>query len=195
MSTLAILICTLPERADKLKRLTNILNPQISRYTDKVFIKINDEGRGLPTGTKRNRLIEGTSSDYFCFIDDDDVVSTFYVDEIIKAIEQNPDVVTFNGWITNYGLNRRDFTIRLGSKYFDDPNDTFYHHRWPNHLAVMKRDLVRHIKFPDIHEQEDYQWSEKIASRGLLKTEIHIPEMLYWYDCNPKQTFRQRRAR
>jgi len=184
--TLAILICTLPERFQKLKRLRNILDPQVDRHKDQVFIQLNDAGEKVPTGTKRNWLIEQTQSDYFCFVDDDDVVASFYVDEIVKAMGENPDVITFNGWITNHGIDRKDFTIRLGSRYYDNPNHQFFHHRWPNHLAVMKRELVRHVKFPDIWEQEDFQWSQKIAERGLLKTEYHIPQLLYWYDCNPK---------
>lgn len=192
--TLAILICTLPERADKLKRLTNVLDPQIERYKDQVFRRVKDQGRSIPTGTKRNNLIEETQSDYFCFIDDDDMVSAFYVDEIMKALETNPDVVTFNGWYTEFGGPiRRNFTIRLGSKYYDNPNHPeFYYHRFPNHLAVMRRSLVNHIKFPDIWEQEDFQWSEKIANHRLLKTEAHIPLMLYHYDCYPKPSKYQR---
>lgn len=193
--TLAILICTLPERWDKLKRLKNVLDPQIDRYKDRVFIKTNDQGALLPTGTKRNLLIEGTMSDYFCFIDDDDMVSACYVDEIMKALESNPDVVTFNGWYTEYGANKRNFTIRLGSKYYEDPHHPqFYYHRFPNHLAVMKRSLVNRIKFPDIWQTEDFQWAEKIANQKLLKTEHHIPQLLYHYDCYPKVNKYARRA-
>ena len=190
---LAILICTVPDRVDKLRRLTNVLDPQIERYKDSVFKMINDKARNLPTGTKRNNLIEGTQSDYFCFIDDDDMISACYIDEIMKALESNPDVVTFDGWYTEFGMNRRNFTIRLGSRYFDDPyHPEFYYHRFPNHLAVMKRNLVNHVKFPDVWQQEDFLWSSQIANRKLLKTEVHIPQMLYHYDCYPKQNGRRR---
>jgi GT2 family glycosyltransferase len=148
----------------------------------------------MPTGTKRNWLIEQTQSDYFCFIDDDDVVSAMYVSEIVKAMESSPDVITFNGYITEYGKNRKNWEIKLGNDYVD--KDGVYY-RWPNHLAVMKREKVRHIKFPDIWEQEDFKWSEQIANRKLLKTSIHIPLELYWYDCNPKTRVRinERRLR
>lgn len=188
MSSLAILICTLPERADKLKRLTNILDPQIERYKDSVFRTVNDRSSALPTGTKRNNLIEGTTSDYFCFIDDDDIVTGFYLDEIMKAIAQGPDVITFRGWITTNGTNRVNWTIKLGEKY-EERNGHYY--RWPNHLAVFKRDLVRRFKFPDVWQQEDYAWSKKINDSRVLKTEVHIPEMLYHYDCYPKTNGRR----
>ena len=196
MSSLAILICTIPERFEKLKRLKNILEPQVERFKDQVFISINDQGRQTPTGTKRNLLLEQTQSDYFSFIDDDDMVSAFYVDEIVKAMTHNPDVITFNGWYTEYGNNRRNFTIRLGSKYYEDAHDPkFYYHRFPNHLAVMKRSLVNRIKFPDVWQLEDFKWAEQIANRGLLKSEYHIDEFIYHYDCNPVKNARPTRVR
>ena len=190
---LAILICHLPERADKLRRLLNILEPQIERFKDQVFYKVHDAGSSMPTGTKRNQMIEQSISDYFCFVDNDDVVSENYVSEIIKAIESNPDVVTFDGYMTEHGLNRRNFTIRLGSKYYEDANDPeFYYHRFPNHLAIFKRDVVNRFKFPPVWQMEDYTWAKQIHDSGVLKTEVHIPLQLYWYDCNPPQKRRRR---
>jgi glycosyltransferase involved in cell wall biosynthesis len=170
-----ILICTLPERASKLKSLTHSLDKQL---VEGVGYKIHDAGRGLPTGTKRNHLIEQTQSEYFSFIDDDDQVSDEYVKEIMKALESSPDVVTFNGYLTTNGMHRRNFTIKLGSRYEERSG---HYYRWPNHLCVFKRDKVRHIKFPDVWNQEDYHWSKNIHDRKLLKTEVHIDKDLYWY--------------
>src|SRR5688500_3201644 len=77
--TFLILICTLPERANKLRRLTSTLDKQKAKYNGLVDYKINDRGRDFPTGAKRNNLIEGSQSDYFSFCDDDDLVSDSYV--------------------------------------------------------------------------------------------------------------------
>jgi len=162
--------------------------PQVERFKDRLFIQCNDAGSQIPTGTKRNILIEQTTSDYFCFIDDDDVVSGYYVAEIVKAMDQNPDVITFNGWYTEFGANRRSWEIKLGNDYIEK-NGIYY--RWPNHLAVMKREKVRHIKFPDVWQMEDFRWSEQIAIKKLLKTEVHIPLDLYHYDCNPKPSYQR----
>jgi len=190
--TLAILICTLPERFEKLKRLKNILEPQVERFKDQVSISINDAGRHLPTGTKRNNLIEQTQSNYFCFIDDDDQVSAYYLSEIMSALSHTPDVITFQGYMTTNGENKRDWTIRLDEKY--EERDGHYY-RFPNHLCVFRRELVRHFKFPDIWIQEDYKWAEKIHNSRVLKTEIHIPMQIYHYDKihTARQTFHERR--
>lgn len=186
-----ILICTLPERANKLRRLTLELDRQKSKFTG-VDYKIHDAGRAIPTGRKRNQLIEQSFSEYFSFIDDDDMVSKDYIEQIMLAIEKSPDVITFNGWMTTNGANRQDFTIRLGSKY-EEKNGHYY--RFPNHLCVFKREKVKHIKFPDLWQMEDYQWAKSIHDRGLLKTEIHIDADLYHYDCWPKTTIQQRRQK
>jgi len=187
---LAILICTLPERFDKLKQLKNILEPQVDRHKDQVYIAINDSGRQTPTGTKRNWLIEQTQSDYFCFCDDDDQVSSYYVDEILKAIAHGPDVVTFQGWMTTNGERKTDWTIKLGERY-EERNGHYY--RWPNHLSVFKRSLVNRFKFPDVWIQEDFIWSKKIHDSGVLKNEIHIPMQLYHYCFEHAESVQRRR--
>lgn len=178
---LSILIPTLnePWSIKQLKRLNNIIDPQIEKYKGQVHKEINDAGRSMLIGTKRNQLIKDTDSDYFCFIDCDDVVPIFYIDEIMKAIEHGPDVVTFIGHMTTDGVQRENFTIKLGSDYVSRGG---HHYRWPNHLCVMRRDKVEHIKFPDIKEREDYLWSKQIHDRKLLKTEVHILKEMYWYD-------------
>jgi glycosyltransferase involved in cell wall biosynthesis len=165
--------------------------PQVNKHKDQVSVHFNDAGKAMPTGTKRNLLLAQSSSDYFVFIDDDDVIPSHYVASILKAMESEPDVITFKGYMTTNGANRENFTIRLGSKYYSDKG---HHYRWPNHITVMKREKVRYVKFPDIWQQEDYQWSKKIHDLGLLKTEVHINDDMYWYDCNPKRSqFHERR--
>ena len=191
--TFLILICTLPERANKLKRLTQCLDKQImSHHAGKVSYKCHDAGTSITTGRKRNMLIEQSYSEYFSFIDDDDIVSNDYVDKIMNAILENPDVITFNGYMTTNGTNRQNFTIKLGSRY-EEKNGHFY--RFPNHLCAFKREKVRHIKFPDQWVQEDYIWAKAIHDRGLLKTEVHIESDLYHYDCYPKPHAQRARLR
>lgn len=190
--SLAILICTLPDRADKLKRLSNILMPQVQRSIG-VTVHINDAGKSMPTGIKRNMLIEQSSSNYFVFIDDDDIISSHYVASICEAMASNPDVITFNGYMTTDGKNRQDFTIKLGSEYVTKDN---HHYRWPNHLTPMRRDKVRQVHFPPVWHGEDYQWSRRINDLKLLKTSVHIDENLYHYDCiskRPHGSIRERR--
>src|SRR6188474_3179710 len=99
--TFLILICTLPERSNQLKRLTTELDRQKVKFPGLVDYKIHDAGRMIPTGRKRNMLIEQSQSDYFSFCDDDDMVSDNYIYYIMNAIElKQPDVITFRGFMT-----------------------------------------------------------------------------------------------
>jgi glycosyltransferase involved in cell wall biosynthesis len=178
---LAILIPTLPEPESQkyLQRLNAILDPQIAKYTGQVTKIIDERGRHIPTGTKRNDMIAYCDADYMAFCDCDDVISKHYVKRLMEGIDKGVDVVTFCGWMTTDGAHRVDFIIKLGEKY-EERGGKYY--RFPNHITCMKRELVEKIKFPPVWNGEDYQWSKRINDLGLLKTEHHITDQLYHYD-------------
>ena len=174
---LSILIATLPERAHFLERMKGYLGP----LPEGVEIITDDRGRNVPTGTKRNEMVQASTAEWVVFVDDDDRVEPDYVSLIMDALKQNPDVVTFQGTYfdaCNPTPTRMDWTIKLGESY-EARNGHIY--RWPNHLSVMRRSIASQVRFPDIWQGEDYQWSKQIAERGLLKTEVHIPKQLYHY--------------
>lgn len=176
-----ILIPTLnePPYIEGLKRVMDILTPQIEKFPGEVEVRINDQGSSVPTGTKRNDMVKNCDSDYFSFVDSDDVPSHHYVEKIMEGINKGVDVVTMCGTITTNGVAKVDWIIKLGEKY-EERGGKYY--RWPNHLACFKREKVAHVKFPPIWKGEDYQWSEKIKDMNLLKTEHHIEDQIYWYD-------------
>lgn len=173
--TLSILICSLPERATQCARLVDFLNRHNPGGAE---ILTDPSPRNVPTGQKRNSLIARSSGAYFSFIDDDDEVFDYYIRRMLSAMESSPDVVTFNGWMTTDGGNRKDFTIKLGEKY-EERNGRYY--RFPNHLCAFRKEAIRGIQFPNIWVQEDYQWAKAINDRKLLKTEVHIEEPMYHY--------------
>lgn len=175
---ISILICTLPERHVQLNKLNNTLERQALNYPGQVEIKVHDAGRQMPTGRKRNELIAMSSGDRFGFFDDDDFPSDDYVKEIVNASLQNPDVITFKGWMTTNDQNKRSFTIKLGSEYVER-NGHYY--RYPNHLCYFRRDAIKSVRFPEIWNQEDFRFATEIRNKGLLKTEVHIDKEIYHY--------------
>lgn len=175
---LSILIPTLKERHESFMRIKTELENQRRGLTD-VEICVHDGPRSMSTGEKRNLLINYSVGDHFCFVDDDDMVEPYYIRYIKQALEHSPDVVTFNGWMTTDGSQRVDWVIKLGEKY-EKREGKYY--RWPNHLAVMRREAVEGIKFPHVWHGEDYQWSVMIKNKGVLKTSVHIDKQLYHYD-------------
>lgn len=161
----------------------NILQPQVNRYPGQVEIKIHDAGRSMTTGRKRNELISLSTGEYFVQVDDDDLVPVYYVNELMSAIKDNPDVITFCGYMTTNGENRENFVIKLGEGY--EKRDGIYY-RFPNHLCCYRKDLVKHVKFPNVTYTEDYQWSVEIKRQKLLKKEVHIGKDMYIYDYKTK---------
>lgn len=173
---LSILICTLPERAEKLNRLLDILASQL---TGEVEILTDNKGRHITTGEKRNHLLRNANGIYSVFIDDDDIVSHDYIGKILQASRHNPDCITFRGWMTTNGSNRVNFVLRLGEKY-EERNGMYY--RFPNHITPIKTQIARQVVFENITHGEDYKWALQINDRNLLKTEFFIDSELYHYD-------------
>jgi glycosyltransferase involved in cell wall biosynthesis len=133
----------------------------------------------VTTRAKRNWLIDQSVGKYFVFIDDDDLVPCYYVKEILKAAETNPDCITFIGYMTTDGKNAKPFELRLGEKY-EERNGKYF--RFPNHITPMRRETVAPFRFPDITLGEDSAFAYAIMGAGALKTEIHIHKDMYIYD-------------
>jgi len=178
---LSILIPTLPERGHHLQKIRSILDPQLLNHSGEVELLVNDKGRkGYPhTGEKRNELIRQAQGEYTVFVDDDDWLPDYYVQEILKASETNPDCITFRGWMTTDGKSRVNFVLRMGERY-EERNGVYY--RFPNHITPIKRSITSKIKFPNISQGEDYLWAKEINNLGLIKSEVFIDKEMYHYD-------------
>jgi GT2 family glycosyltransferase len=155
-----------------------VLKPQVVGKPVEIIIDRTPRGASS-TGQKRNWLyFDRAVGKYVVCIDDDDMVPDYYVDRILKAAEQDPDVITFIGWMTSNGENKVDFVLRLGEKYeFRDGK----YYRFPNHIVPMKRERILNFRFPDKIRGEDSDFAYAINDAGVLKTEVHIPEDMYFY--------------
>lgn len=193
MNKLSILIATLPERSHLFTRMINMLN--VGTRPD-VEVIADGRGREIPTGQKRNDLISQCTGTHFVFVDDDDFVLNDYTNELANAIQSDPDVVTFNGYMTTNGSGHVDWIIRLGEKYEarQDADGITRYYRFPNHLCAFKKSKVHYIKFPNIWQQEDFEWARIVNDakqvngiwhsgvNTVCKSEVHIDKQLYHYD-------------
>lgn len=182
---LSILIPTLVERKMLFERLMIELEKQIiycnaSNVVEIVFLLDNRE---LSIGAKRNKLMAMANGDYICYFDDDDLPESNYLSLILKAIEESPDVICFNGnyinknvkieWRLGLNLERKTIYNNLGQiERYEAP---------PNHIAVMRRELVSKYLFKDISFAEDSLWADEIKLNKVLKKEIKINEIIYNY--------------
>lgn len=176
---LSILICTVPQRADFLQRLYNILIPQ---KVDEVEILVS-ESVNISIGEKRNALLESAKGDYIAFIDDDDRISDNYISLILKGIDKGVDCCSLRGIITEDGRNPQIFEHSIRYKeYSTDEAREVVHERFPNHLNAIKSSIAKQFKFPHIDVSEDTNWAYQIFHSGLIKTEHYIPQVIYYYE-------------
>jgi glycosyltransferase involved in cell wall biosynthesis len=185
MILLSILIPSTFDREEMLFNLLKNLYEQIitegaSRHVE--IISDVDDGT-LSIGAKRNLLLERASGNFVVYIDSDDEVSNDYLHEVLKAIEQNPDVVSFNGYMSTDGKNKEQFKINKDLLYTTiwDAHGHKTYLRFNNHLSPVKREIALQIKFPDIRFAEDYDYAVRLKNSGLVKTQVYIEKELYHY--------------
>jgi len=171
---LSILTPTLNSRKQLFQNLAKVLKAQSNSQVE--MLALCDDGE-QSIGKKRNELVEAAKGDYVVFIDDDDMISPFYVFGILEAIKNNPDCCGIEGIITERRSGPKKFVHSL--KYTDwfEKDDVYY--RCPNHLNPIKREIAMDVKFPELYFGEDKDFSHKLI--GKLKTEVFINGPIYYY--------------
>lgn len=179
MIVLSILIPTLHKRKGLLSKLMSELNRQ---RTDEIEILTYADDGHITTGRKRNDLIKQSNGNYVVFVDDDDMVAPTYIADILEAAKQNPDCITFRGWMETDNQCRTEFRLSIKYPYAaGTENGKQIYFRYPNHITPILRDIAVKFPFPNVTIGEDYQWATAIHNAGALKTEVHINKQLYFY--------------
>lgn len=185
MGKLGILIPTIVGREQYLQRLLDILNPQIDQFKGDVQLFILSDNREKTIGEKRNILTQmavEAGCTHRAFIDDDDTVTEDYLELNMPGVYGDYDCNSLVGIYSVNGVVNPDKHIFIHSLKFDHwYEDEHYYYRNPNHLNVVKLDLIKDIKFQEKNFGEDGCWSEDIHKAGVLKREYHIAKPFYNY--------------
>lgn len=189
---LSILIPTLVERREQFKTLAERLALLSYNYPDVEILSLIDN-REKTTGAKRNELIDMAKGKFSAFIDDDDDVPDYYFSSIFAAIEKNPnlDCIGFKGFFIDKTnpkkrLNPVRFRHSKGLPYSEGAVRGEYL-RPPNHLNPMLTEYFRKIRFPDVTFAEDHDFCLRLAKEGLIKNEIFLDIIMYYYNFTPKK--------
>ena len=175
-------ILHLPKRANLYNTLITELKKQIKNCNaeDKIEIITETDNGENSVGKKRNSVIDKAKGEYVCFIDDDDMITDIYVSKTLKALETKPDVVELVGFLPKYNL---PFIHNLNcGGHFKKDGIQF---RTPNHLNTIKTEIARQVRYPEISHGEDQDYSHRLWSSGLMKTESLIGDRMYIYQFNP----------
>lgn len=188
MNKLAILIPTMNGREHFLERLKEILKPQIQKYSQEAFCIIGPDMPDEPIksiGEKRNWLTEMAilnGATHRAMIDDDDTVTDDYLDLNMPGVRGDYDCNSLVGIYSLNGVVNPAKHIFIHSlKYPHWYEDEQYYYRNPNHLNVIKLNLIKDIKFQPKNFGEDGCWSEDLAKANVLKTEYKIDKPFYNY--------------
>lgn len=174
---LSVLICTIPSRVTLFVSLLN----RIAKLKQTTSLRVEvlfDDDMTITIGEKRQRLLNKARGKYCCFIDDDDEIT----DEYFKVIEESGlsyDCIQLNGMMYRDGVQHSPFYHSIIYPSWVDGKDAFY--RPPNHLNPVRTSISKQIGFVSKNYFEDRDFSSRLLSSGLLKTEYSHTTLQYRY--------------
>jgi hypothetical protein len=187
---LAIGIVTLVRRRPFYARLMRRLQPQVDASGGRVCVYALEDSGAEKIGEKRQRLLESVAQQghaYFCFIDDDDLVSTDYVTSVCEALDTDPDVVGFRHLYYEDGkLAGRSMTSVTCRNWRTEmqKDGTALHYRTPNHLNPVRTEMALDIGYKPMQAGEDADYSDRLYAKYLSRPEtkeVFIDKVLYQY--------------
>jgi hypothetical protein len=185
---LSILTPAIPERLNKLHRLGELLEPQLSAFPHSVEWLALVDPRGHRTiGEKRDELVQLARGQFVAFVDDDDFVQPTYVASLVQALsvivaDSEPvDVVTFRQeaiWCGQRSEVR--FNLRAGNEAFQ-PGGVTQRAAW--HVCAWRASLAKRFHFEASNYGEDWSWARHLNLDA--RSERHIPDILHTYVHDP----------
>lgn len=177
-STWTILIATLGQRAARLERLLGQLLPQTDPYAGEVMVLAlyNHGERSL--GEVRQDLVEQASSTYVSFVDDDDELPDYHVDEVARCLLD--PTVDYVGWqmqcyVDDTPLKPTYHSLRYG-RWYEDVNG---YYRDVSHLNPVRRELALRADFRRGIPPEDVSWADQV--RPHVRREAYVDRVMYHY--------------
>ena len=162
----------------------HLLN-QIGDRLNQVEIISYVDSKQRTTGYKRQSLLEQSNGEYVVFIDDDDWVEDYYVNEMLQACESGADCFAINGV---YSVDGGATTKWKLSKHYDNvdvsENGKPLLLRRTNHITGVKRVHALRAGFPDKSNAEDKYYSDRVYQ--FCNTEYVIEKPLYHYRYSSK---------
>lgn len=182
--SLTILIATLGQRGSLLLRLLGVLLPQTEAWAGRVEVLAWLNNGYPPLGEIRDALVDAATTDYVVFVDDDDLVPAYYVQEVMEALEARPDKVGFPVDLYVRGRLREvcDQSLRHAD-WYRDPAGVLC--RDMVHIAPVRREIAAAGRFAvaAAGQAEDIAWVKQV--RPLIKTEQYVTRVMYHYLYSP----------
>jgi glycosyltransferase involved in cell wall biosynthesis len=172
---ISILIPTMKPRERLFRQVLAEVERQI-RETPEIRVEVvweSDNGE-LTLGQKRNVLMDRCNGRYHCFIDDDDVIARDFLKTFVPMVnsEIDYDCASFVGAHYVKGKFNKLFHHSLDYSEWSELSDRFI--RTVSPMNMIKTEIVRQVRYMDIRNTEDHEFSKRLMASGLLKTEFKI---------------------
>lgn len=183
--TWSILVPTLGERRPLFERLMGQLLPQTERHDGRVRVVAWHNDGSPPLPKIRQAMVLGATTDYVSFVDDDDMVSPYYVREVVQALETSPDYVGFQ--VQCYSDGAPTAVAYHSLEYRRWRNLATHYERDISHINPIRTALARKADFTKAGRRaEDRAWADQLRARRTLKTQVLIPRIMYHYLYAPR---------
>lgn len=179
--TWTILVPTLGERRPLFERLMAGLLPQLDPYAGRVRV-VGWHNDGSPSLPKiRQAMVLGTETDYLSFVDDDDLVPPYFVDEVVAALETRPDYVGFQ--VQCYSDGAPTAVSYHSLAYSRWRNLSGRYERDISHINPIRTALARRADFTRTRAggAEDRAWAEQLRRARVLRSEVVVDRIMYHY--------------
>lgn len=172
---ISILIPTMKSREKLFHQVLAEVKRQI-RETPEINVEVlweSDNGE-MTLGQKRNVLMDRCQGKYHCFIDDDDVIAPDFLKIFVPMIRSSVDFdcASFVGAHYVRGKFNKLFHHSLEYSEWAEFPDRYIRSVSP--MNMIKTSIVRQVRYKDIRNTEDHEFSKRLMASGLLKTEFKI---------------------
>lgn len=147
----------------------------------RIKYKFLAENKGISENT--NEALKLATGEYIALLDHDDILPKFALYEIVKSINENPDVEFI---FSDEDKIMEDKENRMGPHFKPDyAHDTLLSYNYICHFSVFKRELLDRIG--GFNKEFDGSQDYDIILRATenAKKIIHIPKILYHWRINP----------
>lgn len=177
-----ILIPTLGQREHLLERLLGVLLPQLDAHEGRVRV-LAWRNNGQPAlGVVRDGLLAAAESSYVSFIDDDDLVPEYYVDEVVKALASAPAHVGFKIEYSTNGEQREIVDHSLVHRAWRRTAEGMLVRDF-THIDPIRADIARLGTFALLRpgRAEDRSWVKQVRPHLTGEREVYVDKIMYYY--------------
>lgn len=172
---ISILIPTMKPRERLFKQVLAEVEKQIRECPEiKAEVLWESDNGELTLGQKRNILMDRCHGKYHCFVDDDDALAPYFLRTFVPMIQSgiDYDCASFVGAHYMRGKFNKLFHHSMDYTEWAETSERFI--RTVSPMNLIKTSIVREVRYKDIRNTEDHEFSKRLMASRLLKTEFKI---------------------